>query len=120
MGNKKDDTPQWVLNKRKYILEYNKTHKKRISLDVHKSYYENVLKPAADKVGQPVITFVRQAINDRIEREHLCPTYYTADRATHVIIESFLDIEDARKAILKYYNEPSKYCIIDQDDHVIE
>lgn len=120
MANKKDDTPQWVLNKRKYNKEYAKANKKRISLDVQKSYYESVLKPAADIAGQPVLTFIKQAINDRIEREQLRPMYYTADRATHVIIESFLDIEDARKAILKYYNEPGKYCIIDQEDHVIE
>lgn len=120
MGNKKDDTPQWVLNKRKYVKKYNKEHNKRLCLDFRKVFFEGVLKPAAEKTGQSVTAFIKQAVTERLEREGLYPQYFTADRATHVIIEKFYSVDDARAAIPKYYNEPGKYCIIDQDDHVIE
>lgn len=41
---------------------------KRIPLDMLKSYYEEEVKPAADALGIPVNTFVKQAIAEKIER----------------------------------------------------
>ena len=49
--------------------KYAKTHLKRIPLDVKKDYYENELKPAADRAGESVNGFIKKAIADRIERE---------------------------------------------------
>lgn len=54
-------------------IEYAKLHKKRIPLDVQKEYYENVLKPAAEKAGEPVNSFIKKAIAQRIAREGLQP-----------------------------------------------
>ena len=42
---------------------------KRIPLDVQKSYYDEVLKPAADRDGIPVNTFIKNAIHEKIERD---------------------------------------------------
>lgn len=43
---------------------------KRVPLDMQKDYYDNELKPAADQVGEPVNTFIKTAIRERIERLH--------------------------------------------------
>lgn len=54
-------------NKSQY--KYNKEHLKRIPLDVQKGFYEQILKPAADAAGLPVNSYIKQAINEKIERE---------------------------------------------------
>ena len=48
--------------------EYEKKSIKRIPLDVQKSYYDEVLKPAAEAAGEPVNTFIKKAIDDRINK----------------------------------------------------
>ena len=48
---------------------YNKNHLKRIPLDVQLDYYNEKLKPAADKVNEPVNTYIKNAIQQRIDRE---------------------------------------------------
>lgn len=56
-----------AANKSQY--KYNKNNLKRIPLDVQIEYYEGTLKPAAEKARQPINTYIKQAINERIERE---------------------------------------------------
>lgn len=56
------------MNKRsEYNMQYRKEHIKRVVLDMQKSYFEEVLKPAAEKLGLPVNTFIKQAIEEKIK-----------------------------------------------------
>ena len=54
--------------KAEYDMEYARKNLKRVPLDVQKEYYEEVLKPIAESVGEPVNTFIKKAIAERIER----------------------------------------------------
>lgn len=56
-----------AANARQY--RYNEKHLKRVPLDMQKDYYEQVLKPAADRSGVPVNTYIKNAIREKIERE---------------------------------------------------
>ena len=56
-------------NKTIYDIKYQKEKLKRIPLNVQLDYYNNVLKPAAEKSGLPVNTFIKQAIQEKIERD---------------------------------------------------
>lgn len=47
--------------------KYEKKSLKRIPLDVQKTYYEEVLKPAADAAGESVNGFIKKAIQQRID-----------------------------------------------------
>ena len=53
--------------------KYNSTHIKRVPLDMQKSYYDEVLKPAADSQGCPVNRFIKNAISEKISRD--CPQF---------------------------------------------
>lgn len=53
--------------KKEYNQRYAKDNLKRIPLDVQKDFYETI-KTAADKTGQPVNTFIKQAIQLRIDQ----------------------------------------------------
>ena len=46
--------------------KYAKDKLKRIPLDVQQEYYNTVLKPAADLVGEKINTFIKKAIEQRI------------------------------------------------------
>lgn len=49
-------------------LKYAKSTYKRVPFDLRKDYYEETLKPAADRAGEPVNMFIKKAIAERIER----------------------------------------------------
>ena len=51
----------------KATYKYNKEHIKRVPLDMQLAEYED-LKQVADKVGEPVNTFIKTAIRERIAR----------------------------------------------------
>lgn len=53
----------------KYNMEYQKENQKRIPLDVQKKYFETVLKPAADAAGEPMNTYIKKAIEMRMEHD---------------------------------------------------
>jgi len=53
-------------NQQKYILEYNKSHYKRIPLDVTFEDYERI-REAAAAAGMPVNTFIKAAIQEKID-----------------------------------------------------
>ena len=52
-----------------YTIKYAKQNLKRIPFDVQKEYYETVLKPHADFLGMSVNGFIKQAIQEKIERD---------------------------------------------------
>lgn len=54
-------------NKTKYDMEYAKKNIKRIPLDVQKDQYE-VIAEAAKKAGMKVNSFIKAAIDEKIEK----------------------------------------------------
>lgn len=50
-----------------YTQEYAKKMIKRVPLDVQKTYYTDVLKPAADRAGMKVNEFIKEALKEKIE-----------------------------------------------------
>ena len=52
--------------KKKSIIEYAKKNLKRIPLDVQKEKYDEI-KAAADAVSEPVNTYIKKAIDRRME-----------------------------------------------------
>ena len=63
MENKESKT-----NKTKNDIEYAKKSLKRIPLDVQKEKYEEI-KAAAEAVGEKVNTYIKKAIDERMERD---------------------------------------------------
>lgn len=59
--------------KKKYDLQYAKDKLKRIPLDVKKEKYEEI-KAAAEAAGEPVNSYIKKAIDERMEREKDSPT----------------------------------------------
>ena len=69
MENKESKTNKTnKTNKTKYDIEYAKKSLKRIPLDVQKEKYEEI-KAAADAVGEKVNTYIKKAIDERMERD---------------------------------------------------
>lgn len=64
MENKENKT-----NKAKYDVEYAKNNLKRIPLDVQKDKYKEIL-AAAEAVGEKVNTYIKKAIDERMERDN--------------------------------------------------
>lgn len=54
---------------KKYISEYKREKLKRVPLDMQLSEYERV-KASAAACGQPVNTYIKQAIKERQQREN--------------------------------------------------
>lgn len=53
--------------RRKYLYDYHKKNMKRVPLDLQLSDYEE-LKAAAEKNGESVNGFIKQAITEKLER----------------------------------------------------
>ena len=56
---------------KKAIANYHKYKLKRIPLDLNKKDFEERIKPAIDRSGLPVQTFIKKAIEEKIERDGL-------------------------------------------------
>ena len=52
----------------KSTIKYAKNNLKRVPLDLQKEYYENILVPVCERSGVPVNTFIKQAIQEKIDR----------------------------------------------------
>ena len=55
-------------NKKKYNIEYTKTHIKRVPLDLPLQKYEEV-KTHSQETGESVNGFIKRAINETMERD---------------------------------------------------
>ncbi len=76
-----DCTPQCSLKRKEktmgkydpknnvYVNNYKKEHCKKISVEVRKDYYSDVLSPAAEALGMSVHGYIKEAIREKIERE---------------------------------------------------
>ncbi len=56
-------------NKRKYNIEYTKTHLKRVPLEVSLQKYEEI-KTHAQERSETVNGFIKRAINETMERDN--------------------------------------------------
>ena len=52
-------------------LKYKKEKIKPVQISYRKEEYDNEILPAIQKSGLPVATFIRQAVKEKIERDHL-------------------------------------------------
>ena len=43
---------------------------KRVGVDFDKTYYDEVLKPAADSASLPVGTYIKHAVSEKIDRDN--------------------------------------------------
>lgn len=59
----------YMENKKKYNIEYKKTHEKRVPLDLQFEKYEQV-KNHALKRSETVNGFIKRAIDETIERDN--------------------------------------------------
>ena len=55
--------------RKEYLYEYQKAKLKRIPLDVTKEKY-NQIKAAADTAGEKVNSYIKRAVNERMERDN--------------------------------------------------
>ena len=56
----------FAFDQSEYIAQYKRTKLKRVPLDMQISDYEALVK-AAKQAEQPINTFIKQAINERIQ-----------------------------------------------------
>ena len=59
---------KWKENKKKYSIEYQKTHLKRVPLDMQLSDYEK-LKRHTEVTSETVNGFIKRAISETMERD---------------------------------------------------
>lgn len=57
-----------IDKKRKYDIEYAKTHLKRVPLDLRKDKYDEI-KAHAESRGESLNGFIKRAIDEAIERD---------------------------------------------------
>ena len=58
-------------NTKKANLKYFKEKQKRVSLNWLKTDFEQYIEPAIRKSGKPVGTFIKEAVYEKLNREHL-------------------------------------------------
>ena len=56
---------------KKATMKYMKEKMKIINLRIKKDDYESRIQPAIEKSGLPTATFIKQAIDEKIERDNL-------------------------------------------------
>lgn len=62
------DTDKTSATKKNRDMKYADEHLKRVPINYQLADYEQV-KAAADRAGQPVGTYIKQAVKERMERE---------------------------------------------------
>lgn len=63
-----------LSDRTKYSLEYAKKNLKRIPLDVQKEKYDQI-KAAADAAGEKVNSYIKRAVDERMERDNRPPEH---------------------------------------------
>ena len=58
-------------NANKYTQMYKKENYKRVPLELRLDYYNGVFIPAVNRAGVAVNAFIKQAIQEKIERDQL-------------------------------------------------
>lgn len=63
------DSDRTSARKQNYDMQYADTHLKRVPINYQKHEYE-LVRLAADRAGQKVGTYIKQAVRERMEREN--------------------------------------------------
>lgn len=66
-------------NKKQYNADYAKRNLKRIPLDVQKEKYDEI-KAAAESSGEKVNTYIKKAIDEKMERDACSPAAIVAPK----------------------------------------
>ena len=56
---------------RKATVKYIKEKQRQITIRYQKDDFENRIKPAIDRSGMKLTTFIKQAVDEKIERDQL-------------------------------------------------
>lgn len=54
---------------KEYTIAYKRANLKRVPFEITKSYYETMLKPAADAAGEAMNSYIRKAIEMRMKAD---------------------------------------------------
>ena len=60
-----------VNRKKEYDLQYIKEKQKRIPVNWLKEDFEHRIAPAIERTGKPVSTFFKEAVEEKLMRDHL-------------------------------------------------
>lgn len=55
-------------NSKDYSIKYIKEKLKRVEVRFQKEYYDSVVEPAIKKSGMPAVSFIKAAVEEKIER----------------------------------------------------
>lgn len=66
-----NDTPKWIQNRIKYNNNYNKENYKQLGFRVRKDYYNEILAPIVQASGESLNSYIKKAVDQRIERESI-------------------------------------------------
>ena len=55
---------------KKAVLKHRRTRRKSVSLEYKLEEYENIVLPASKASGLPVATFIKAAVQEKIQRDH--------------------------------------------------
>lgn len=56
---------------KKATIKYIKDKQQRLEIKYKKNEYDTIIQPAIEKSGLPAATFIKQAIQEKIERDNL-------------------------------------------------
>lgn len=69
MKKETEPQPRYTEETKEYTIAYIKDKLQRIEVRFQKEDYENRILPAIEKSGLPVSTYIKKAIDEKIERE---------------------------------------------------
>lgn len=63
------EQPKWVQNKLKYNAKYRQENYKQVNVRFRNDYYNDTLLPLVEASGETIGVYVKNAVEQRIERE---------------------------------------------------
>lgn len=58
-------------NKKAYDIKYRKENQKRVEVNWLKKDFEERIYPGIQKTGKPVNTFIKEAVEEKLQRENI-------------------------------------------------
>jgi hypothetical protein len=94
---------------KEYIAKYLKDKQIRVPLNWLKEDFENRVRPAIQKTGKPISTFIKDAVNEKLIREGLCLPEDIPSKASGTI----------KAAIQKYIKNDKKKVLYIIDNEIM-
>lgn len=101
---------------KEYIAKYLKDKQIRVPLNWLKEDFENRVRPAIQKTGKPISTFIKDAVNEKLIREGLCLPEDIPSKASGTIkaaIQKY--IKNDKKTVLYITDGDSMYTYVKAD-----